>query len=120
MFNLLLGLLLINGILLLAFQIISLYWREMRFGLVVFIVIYIATLFILIFGIQELISHTLLGLMFSLSYSLLGIGAFLLSFYYKKAGNETLNRLHIVIISYLILVISIVQLISTLIVLTKS
>jgi hypothetical protein len=84
-----------------------------------FVVVFLSLLFILILGINHLLPNTFMGLMLSLAQSLLGLGAFFMFLYYRKIGDEVFEGLHSTIISYIILVVSTVQFLSTIFIMVK-
>ena len=120
----LLWLYLFNAILLINHEIDSAYWKEWELfklpgGIKAFLLIHFPLLFIVLYGLILVIEKSFWGLIFSLILCFGGIFAFSTHTYFLKQGRKEFDSLISKLILAAILVVSIIQLIVTLIILIK-
>lgn len=108
----------INTILLINHEIDSGYWKEWELfklpgGITGFLVLHFPLLFVLLYGLVEVFEHTETGLMFSLLLSFIGIFAFVIHSYFIRKGREEFNTRTSLALLAGILVVSVVQVLVT-------
>ena len=111
-----------NAILLIIHEIESAYWKEwelfkMKGGITFFLVLHFPILGAVLYGLLELYQSSLIGIIFSIVLCLGGLFAFSVHTYFIKKGHDEFKLPISKIILVSLLVISIAQLILTLIVL---
>ncbi len=108
----------INAILLICHEIESAYWKEwelfkMKGGITFFVIIHIPLLALIFYGMIELYLASVVGAIFSFVLSLGGIFAFSIHTYFIRKGNEEFTLPISRIILYSLLVISLLQILFT-------
>jgi len=115
---------LINAVLLITHEIDSAYWEEWKLfgipgGITTFLLLHLPLLFFVLYGLILIYENTFAGLIFSFILAVSGIFAFSIHTYFMQRGRDefktTISRL--ILISTLI--VSILQLVITLIFLLK-
>jgi hypothetical protein len=119
MFELLLWLYLINAVLLIVHEIDSAYWREWEMfrlpgGVTGFLLLHLPLLFIVLYGLVSIVRQSFLGLFFSFIVCLGGLFAFAIHTYFLRKGGKEFNKPVSKLILILLLLVSIPQLIVTL------
>jgi hypothetical protein len=117
--DLLLWLYLTNAVLLINHEIDSAYWKEWQLfrlpgGIVGFLLLHFPLLFIVLYGLVLIVKHSFLGFIFSLALCFGGILAFIIHTYFLRKGREEFNKPISKLILVLTLMVSIIQLIVTL------
>jgi hypothetical protein len=118
MTDILLWLYLINAILLINHEIDSAYWKEWNLfklpgGITGFLILHFPLLFFILWGLILIVEYSPWRLFFSLVLSLGGIFAFTIHTYFLKKGRPEFNILVSKHILTAILVVSILQLATT-------
>jgi len=109
-----------NAILLIIHEIESAYWKEwelfkMKGGVTFFLVLHFPIVAAIMYGLLELYQSSLVGIIFSIVICLGGIFAFSIHTYFIRKGHDEFKLPISKIILISLLVISVVQLILTLI-----
>ncbi|MFW9853036.1 MAG: DUF6713 family protein [Candidatus Thorarchaeota archaeon] len=107
-----------NAILLICHEIESAYWKEwelfkMKGGITLFVIFHIPLLGLIFYGMIEFYLASIIGAIFSFVLSLGGIFAFSIHTYFIKKGNEEFTLPISKILLYGLLVISVLQIIFT-------
>ena len=109
-----------NAILLICHEIESAYWKEwelfkMKGGITLFVIIHIPLVALILYGMIEFYEATIVGVIFSFIIALGGTFAFSIHTHFIKKGNEEFTLPISKIILYSLLVISVLQIIFTII-----
>ena len=117
--DLLLWLYLTNAVLLINHEIDSAYWKEWELfrlpgGITGFLLLHFPLLFVVLFGLVLIARDSALGLVFSLILCLGGIFAFVIHTYFLRKGRKEFDKPISKLILVLTLLLSIIQLIVTL------
>ena len=120
MLNILFWLYLINAVLLINHEIDSAYWHEWKLfklpgGITGFLIVHFPLFTGLLYGLALIRDGDFSGLIFSLIVSLAGIFAFSIHTYFIKKGHKEFNTPISIFILISILIISVIQLIFTII-----
>ena len=123
MVDLLLWLYLTNAILLINHEIDSAYWKEWELfrlpgGITGFLLLHFPLLFIVLYGLVLIAKHSVIGFVFSLILCAGGIFAFAIHAYFLKQGQMKFNKPISKLILVLTLLVSIAQLIVTLLIMS--
>lgn len=115
---------LINAVLLINHEIDSAYWHEWDLfglpgGITGFLIIHFPVLFLGLYGLLLVVQGTLAGLIFSLVLSLSGIFAFSIHTYFIRKGREEFKTPISQIILVSTLVVSLIQTVLTVLLLTR-
>ena len=115
---------LLNSILLINHEIESAYWQEWKLfklpgEITGFLIIHFPILFLILYGLIGVYSHTITGLILSIIVSMGGIFAFIIHAYFLKKGKKGFNLVISRIILFLTLIISIFQMAVSIILLIK-
>jgi hypothetical protein len=118
MHDLLFWLYISNPVLLIDHEIDSAYWREWELfklpgGITGFLLLHIPLLFFILFGLVLVTKNLYSGLIFSLILCIGGIFAFVIHTYFLKKGRTEFNKPISKIILWLTLLVSVVQLVVT-------
>ena len=108
-----------NAVLLISHEIDSAYWKEwilfrLRGGITRFLLLHIPLLFFVLYGLVLIVKQSYFGYTFSLILCLGGIFAFTIHAYFLRKGREEFNTPVSKLILILILLVSIFQLVITL------
>ena len=119
MHELLLWLYLTNAVLLINHEIDSAYWKEWELfrlpgGVTGFLLLHFPLLFIILYGLVLIVRQSFFGYVFSLILCFGGIFAFIIHIYFLRKGREEFNKPISKLILVLTLLVSISQLIVTL------
>ena len=122
MLNILFWLYLINAVLLINHEIDSAYWHEWKLfklpgGISGFLIIHFPLLAVLLYGLVLIRETVISGLISSLIISLVGIFAFFIHSYFIKKGHHEFKTPISIFILIAILIISVIQLIMTIVLL---
>ena len=90
----------------------------MKGGITLFVIIHIPLLALIFYGMIEFYEATIVGAIFSFAISLGGIFAFSIHTYFIKKGNEEFTLPISKILLYSLLIISVLQIIFTIIAIT--
>ena len=117
--DLLLWLYLTNAVLLINHEIDSAYWKEWELfrlpgGITGFLLLHFPLLFVVLFGLVLIARDSALGIVFSLILCLGGIFAFVIHTYFLRKGRKEFDKPISKLILVLTLLLSIIQLIVTL------
>lgn len=109
----------LNLTLLICHEIESAYWQEWKLfklpgGITGFVLLHIPLLLLLLWGIVQINEHSKIGIILSLILALAGIFAFAIHTYFIKIGKEGFNLKISITLLYMILIVSIIQLIYSL------
>jgi len=118
MADLLLWLYLTNSILLIIHEIDSAYWKEWELfslpgGLTGFLLLHFPLLFIVLFGLVSVVRQSFLGFIFSFFVCIGGVFAFVIHFYFLRKGGKEFDKPISKLILFVLLLVSISQLIVT-------
>ena len=113
-----------NLILLIIHEMDSAYWHEWKLfnlkgGIEGFLIIHIPMLAAFFYGFIEVFKMSLMGIIFSIILSIIGIGAFFIHRYFIKKGHEEFTTPVSQGILQSVLVVSIIQLAFTIYILIK-
>ena len=116
--DLLLWLYLVNAVLLINHEIDSAYWKEWELfrlpgGITGFLLLHFPLIFIVLYGLILIVTHSFWGFIFSIILCFGGIFAFIIHMYFLRKGREEFNKPISKIILVLTLLVSIIQLIIT-------
>ncbi len=119
--DLLLWLYLTNAVLLINHEIDSAYWKEWDLfrlpgGITGFLLLHFPMLFVILYGLVLIVRNSVLGFIFSLILCFGGIFAFAIHMYFLKQGRREFNKPISKLILLLTLLVSLAQLIVTLII----
>ena len=117
--DLLLWLYLTNAVLLINHEIDSAYWKEWELfrlpgGITGFLLLHFPLLFVVLFGLVLIARDSALGLVFSLILCLGGIFAFVIHTYFLRKGRKEFDKPISKLILLLTLLVSVTQLVVTL------
>ena len=115
---------LINATLLITHEIDSAYWEEWRLfgipgGINTFLLLHLPILFFVLYGLILIYENTFAGLNFSFILAISGIFAFSIHTYFMRRGHDEFKTTISRLILFSILIVSILQLVITLIFLLK-
>jgi ABC-type Fe3+-siderophore transport system permease subunit len=114
----------INSLFLINHEIDSAYWHEwnlfkIKGGITTFLILHFPILFFILYGLIEVYNQTYTGLIFSLILSAIGIFAFTIHIIFIKKGQKEFKTPISIFILCGILVISLIQIIITIILLNN-
>ena len=117
--DLLLWLYLTNAVLLIIHEIDSAYWKEWELfrlpgGITGFLLLHFPLIFIVLYGLVLIVTHSFWGFIFSFVLCFGGFFAFIIHMYFLRKGREEFNKPISKMILVLIFLVSIVQMIVTL------
>ena len=120
MHNVLQWLYIVNAVLLMNHEIDSAYWKEWELfrlpgGITGFLLLHFPLLFIVLYGLVLIVQHSFLGYIFSLIIGFGGVFAFCIHMYFLKKGREEFDTPLSKLILIVTLIVSIAQLIMTVI-----
>ena len=115
---------LINATLLITHEIDSAYWEEWRLfgipgGINTFLLLHLPILFFVLYGLILIYENTLAGLIFSFIVAISGIFAFSIHTYFMQQGRDEFKTTISRLILFSTLIISILQLVITVILVLK-
>ena len=115
---------LINATLLITHEIDSAYWEEWKLfglpgGITTFLLLHLPILFFVLYGLILIYENTLAGLIFSLILAISGIFAFSIHTCFMRRGRDEFKTTISRMILFSTLIVSILQLVITLIFLLK-
>jgi len=118
MANILFWLYLVNAIFLINHEIDSAYWKEwelfrIKGGLTGFLIIHFFLLFVILYGLVEVFKESLLGIILSLILCLGGLFAFSIHMFFIKKGKEEFRKIISLFILIGIFIVSIIQIVIT-------
>ena len=118
MVDLLFWLYISNAVLLINHEIDSAYWREWELfklpgGITGFLLLHFPILFFVLYGLVLITRNLSSGLIFSFILSLGGIFAFVIHTYFLRKGRAEFNKLISKVILWLTFLVSVVQLVVT-------
>ena len=122
MFDSLFWLYLINAVFLINHEIDSAYWHEwnlfkIKSGITTFQILHFPLIFFMLYGLIQVNNQTYTGIIFSLILSIIGIFAFTIHMIFLKQGHKEFRAPISIFILICILLISLSQLIFTIIIL---